>query len=87
MRKGRNIRMALALAIYVACLAAAVYVGGWIMIIKPVRMTWMSLVMGTLTLRQLLVAAAKCCCSLTVSGLIWCIGYIASNHVYDSRDE
>lgn len=83
----RNFRIALAAAIYILGMAVAVYVGGWVMIIKPVRGTLAAYTMGTLTLPQFLVTVVKCFCSLTVAGLIWCMGYIASNHVFDSRDE
>lgn len=83
----RNMRIILSLVVYLLGIAAAVYVGGWIMIIKPVRRTLTAFTLGTLTLPQVIATIVKCICSLTVAGLIWCIGYIASNHVYDSRDE
>lgn len=83
----RNIRMILAAVIYMIGLAASIYIGGWVMIIKPVKGAFVAHALGTLTLRQVFVAAIKCICSLTVAGLIWCLGYIASNHVFDSRDE
>lgn len=83
----RNIRMLLAAIIYLTGFAVAVYVGGWVMIIKPVKYTISAYTLGTLTLSQLIVSVIKCISSLTVTGLIWCLGYIASNHIYDSRDE
>lgn len=83
----RNIRMVLAAAIYFMGFAVSVYVGGWIMFLKPVRHTITAYTLGTLTWTQLVVAAVKCISSMTVAGLIWCLGYIASNHIYDSRDE
>ncbi len=83
----RNIKIFLAAAVYFIGLAAAIYVGGWIMIIKPIKGTITAYTLGTLTIPQLFITVIKCICSLTVAGLIWCIGYIASNHVYDSRDE
>ena len=57
------------------------------MLIQPIRGTITAYTLGTLTLRRLVINVIKCISSLTVAGLIWCIGYIASNHVYDSRDE
>ncbi len=83
----RNIKILLASMIYIIGLIAAVYVGGWIMILKPIRGTITAYTVGTLTLPQLIVAIVKCICSTTVAGFIWCLGYIASNSVYDSRDE
>lgn len=83
----RNFRIILSGIIYIVGIAAAVYVGGWVMILKPVKGTLAAYTLGTLTLPQLLGAVVKCFCSLTVAGFIWCMGYIASNHVFDSRDE
>ena len=86
-KMGRNIRMALSVAIYILGLAVSVFVGVWIMLLKPVKETIAAYSLGTLTLTQLLISVIKCISSMTVSGLIWCIGYIASNHIFDSRDE
>jgi len=83
----RNIKFCLAIVIYLIGLAVSVYVGGWVMLIQPIRGTITAYTLGTLTLRQLVINVIKCISSLIVAGLIWCIGYIASNHVYDSRDE
>ncbi len=83
----RNIRMILSMAIYLTGFIAAIYIGGWLMLVKPVKYTITAYTLGTLTVPQLVLAAIKCICSLTVAGLVWCIGYIASNHIYDSRDE
>lgn len=83
----RNIKFCLAIVIYLIGLAVSVYVGGWVMLIQPIRGTITAYTLGTLTLRQLVINVIKCISSLTVAGRIWCIGYIASNHVYDSRDE
>lgn len=84
---GRNVRIILAAAIYLFGIAVSVYVGGWIMLLKPVKETIAAYTLGTLTLPQLAVSIMKCISSMTVSGLIWCMGYIASNHIFDSRDE
>lgn len=83
----RHVRMILAFAIYATGFAASVYVGGWVLLIKPVKGALAARALGTLTLGQLAVALLKCISSLTVAGLIWCMGYIASNHIYDSRNE
>ncbi len=83
----RNIRMILAVIVYIIGLAASIYVGGWVMIIKPVKGAIAAYFVGTLTFRQLVITIIKCACSTTVAGLIWVIGYVASNHVFDSRDE
>lgn len=83
----RNIRMALSVAIYLLGMAVSVYVGGWVLLLKPVKETIAAYTLGTLTLPQLVISGVKCISSMTVSGFIWCVGYIASNHIFDSRDE
>ncbi len=83
----RNVRIVLAMAIYFTGFAASIYIGGWVMLLKPVRSTLSAYALGTLTLPQLVIAIVKCVSSLTVAGLVWCLGYIASNRIYDSRDE
>ncbi len=83
----RNFRILVSVAVYFFGFAASVYVGGWVMLLKPIRGTIAAYSLGTLTLSQLIVAVIKCISSLTVAGFIWCVGYIASNHIYDSRDE
>lgn len=83
----RNMRIILAVLVYGIGLVASVYVGGWVMIIKPVKGAIVAHAMGTLTFYQLVITILKCICSTTVAGFIWILGYIASNHVFDSRDE
>ncbi|MBO5372133.1 MAG: hypothetical protein J6A75_05365 [Lachnospiraceae bacterium] len=83
----RYIRIVLSIAIYLFGVALAIYVGGWILIVKPVKNTIVAYTLGNLTIPQLIINVIKCICSLTVAGFIWSLGYIASNLVYDSRDE
>ena len=82
----RNIKFYLAIVIYLIGLAVSVYVGGWVMLIQPIRGTITAYTLGTLTLRQLVINVIKCISSLTVAGLIWCIGYIAYNHFKGAED-
>lgn len=83
----RHIRMVLALVIYLTGFAVSIYVGGWVLIIEPVKGALAAHALGTLTFWQVVVVILKCVSSLTVAGLIWCLGYIVSNHIYDSRNE
>ncbi|MDE6904311.1 MAG: hypothetical protein K2P76_05165 [Lachnospiraceae bacterium] len=83
----RNIRLFLAVVVYAIGLLASIYIGGWVMIIKPVKGAIAAHALGTLTFYQLVVTVVKCFCSTTVAGFIWVLGYIASNHVFDIRDE
>ncbi len=59
----------------------AIYVGGWLMILAPVKETLAAFVMGTLTRRMVIVSAIKCALSLTTAGAIWCGGYILNRKI------
>lgn len=83
----RNFRILAASAVYLIGFAVSIYVGGWLMLLKPLRSAIAAYTLGTLSLSQFIVTIIKCISSMTVAGFIWCIGYIASNHIYDSRDE
>lgn len=80
-----NLRAFLSILCYGIGIAAAMYVGGWLMIVQPVKGLIAAHVMGTLTFRQILVTVMKIVSSATVYGLIWCLGYIASNHFRDKE--
>lgn len=82
-----NVRRLISVIVYIIGLATAVYVGGWVMLVKPVKGAVTAYMLGTLTLPQVIITILKCFFSLTVAGFIWCLGYIASNRIYDSRDE
>ncbi|MGN0341758.1 MAG: hypothetical protein ACI4DO_03100 [Roseburia sp.] len=54
----------------------AVYVGGWLMLLEPVKCSITAYVAGELTVKRILITLIKCLLSTTVTGAIWCIGYI-----------
>lgn len=54
----------------------AVYVGIWLMLIKPLIGLYMSYKAGKLHFMLVVVAVLKCWLSLTVAGTIWTVGYI-----------
>lgn len=83
----KNFRIILSIIVYFFFFAVAIYIGGWVMLISPIKKLIVSYTMGKLNPRQLVFTILKCACSLTVTGFIWCLGYMASNSIYDSRDE
>lgn len=54
----------------------AIYVGGWIMLFKPIQGTVSAFLAGGVTLPGILAAAAKIICATPAAGAIWCCGYI-----------
>ena len=59
----------------------AVYVGGWLMLLVPIKETITALMLGTLTKKLFFVTAVKCALSLTAAGAIWCAGYILDRKI------
>ena len=55
----------------------AIYVGGWLMIFKPLKAALFAYFAGSLTYKMIFTTAIKVAFSLTASGAIWCGGYIA----------
>ncbi len=54
----------------------AVYAGIWRMIVRPLAGLYMAFRAGELTVVCVIAAFIKCWLSMTVGGLIWCIGYM-----------
>jgi len=55
----------------------AIYIGGWIMLLKSIWVTYLAYATGKLTLIKLLESAFCVLFSATVAGGIWSIGYMA----------
>lgn len=55
----------------------ALYVGGWLMLCKPIQGVVSAYFAGNLTIGIIALAVFKCLLSVTVAGAIWCGGYIA----------
>ncbi len=72
---------------YTVGLVAAIYLGGWIMLIQPINEIWVAYQLKTLSWHMLLVAIVKIALSTTVAGAVWCAGYIGYNHFIGTEDE
>ena len=66
----------LGLLCYALGILAALYVGGYLMLIKPIHVIIMAFGNDMLTLPLLLKSIIKIAFSTTFAGLVWCIGYI-----------
>lgn len=80
-------KIILAAACYILGVFASIYIGGWLMLVKPVRLLMHSYGMGTLSVRLLAVCILKITLSTTVAGLVWCVGYIGCNYFRGTEDE
>lgn len=64
----------------------AIYIGGWAMLIQPIRTLFAAFSMKSLTLSLLTKEIIKIALSTTVSGFLWCLGYIGYNHFKGTED-
>lgn len=72
--------MLLAMICYAAGVFASIYVGAWLMLIKPIHELFTAFSADSLTFSFLVVCIVKIAFSSTFAGLVWCIGYIGYNH-------
>jgi hypothetical protein len=59
----------------------AIYVGGWLMLLSPLKETVFAFFLGTVTKKMVIVTTIKCALSLTTVGAIWCGGYILNRKI------
>lgn len=64
----------------------ALYVGGWLMLIKPIQVLLAAFSGGTLTFTLLIYNIIIIALSTTFAGLVWCIGYIGYNFFKGTDD-
>lgn len=83
----RKMKILLAVLCYLCGALAAVYIGGWIMLLKPLRLLVSSYQTGALGISVLLHCVIKIALSTTVGGLVWCIGYMGCNYFRGTEDE
>lgn len=61
---------------YLAFTVLALYVGGWLMLVSPIKEAIAAYFAGELTVKGILFTLIKCLLSTTVAGAIWSAGYI-----------
>lgn len=59
----------------------AIYIGGWLMILVPLKEAFGAFLLGTLTKKMIFFTTVKCMLSLTTGGAIWCGGYILNRKI------
>lgn len=64
----------------------SLYVGAWLMLIKPIHFLITSFSGGTLEMKDLIACIIKIAFSTTFAGLVWCVGYIGYNHFIGTED-
>lgn len=78
-------KMLAALLCYALGMIGWCYVGGWMILTKPVKGLILAHVAGNLSLWKLIIAFVQGFVYLSLAGAVWCVGYILGNHFYDNR--
>ncbi len=61
------------------------YVGGWMILTKPVKGLIVAHMAGTLSVGKLIAAFVQGFWYLSLAGGVWCIGYMLSNYFHDKN--
>ena len=58
----------------------SIYVGGWMMLIQPLCLLINAISQRQCTFQLFMSCVLKIFLSATISGLVWCVGYIGFSH-------
>lgn len=64
----------------------ALYVGGWLLLVRPICTVLSRFSDGTLDMSTLVWSIVKIAFSMTFAGLVWCVGYVGYNHFIGTED-
>lgn len=75
----------LALFFYALGIVGWCYVGGWMILTRPVRSLIVAHLAGSFSVGKLIVALIQAFIYLSLAGGVWCVGYMLSNHFRDDE--
>lgn len=75
-----NWRMVVAAIFYALGFLGWAYVGGWMLLTKPVKGLILAHLAGKLTIIKCIGAVIQGFLLLSLAGGVWCVGYMLSNH-------
>jgi len=75
-----------AITFYILGTIAALYVGVFLLIVKPVYDLYIGITTGLLSFHYIFPILIKILLSGTVGGFVWCIGYVMFNHFMGTED-
>lgn len=73
-------KTAAALLFYALGVLGWFYVGGWMILTKPVKGLILAHIAGNLSIWKLVLAVVQGFIYLSLAGGVWCVGYMLSNH-------
>ena len=75
----------LALFFYVLGVVGWCYVGGWMILTRPVKGLIMAHLSGSFSIGKVFVALIQTFIYLSLAGGVWCVGYMLSDHFRDEE--
>ena len=82
----KNLSMLIGFICYGLGIVCSIYYGLWKMLLLPIHALVTTFLAGNLTFPFVIACGVKILISTTITGLIWCIGYIAYNHFKGTED-
>lgn len=82
----RRICMVIGFSCYMTGVICAAYYGLWKMLCIPLHQLFAACIAGELTLTLVLACGIKILFSTTLTGFIWCLGYIGYNYFKGDED-
>lgn len=73
-------RVVAAALFYVLGVIGWFYVGGWMILTRPVKGLILAHIAGNLSLWKFVTAAVQGFVYLSLAGAVWCVGYMLSSH-------
>ena len=82
----KRINITLGFACYMIGGIASLYIGGWLMVVLPVKDMVNSFINHNLSAYLVFVDCIKIFFSSTLAGFVWCLGYIIYNYFKGTED-
>jgi hypothetical protein len=81
----KNWRAIAAFVFYTLGILGWFYIGGWMILTRPVKGLILAHLAGNLSLWKLLAAVIQAFLYLSLAGGVWCIGYMLSTHFEEKK--
>ena len=82
-----NWKMIVAAAFYALGVLGWIYVGGWMILTRPVKGLILAHMAGKLTIMKCFGAVIQGFFLLSLAGGVWCVGYMLSNYFKDKTNK
>lgn len=80
-----NWRAVVAVVFYALGILGWLYIGGWMILTRPVKGLILAHLAGNLSLWKLLIAVIQEFLYLSLAGGVWCVGYMLGNYFKENE--